>query len=786
MRALTRKLGRDLAAMKAQVASIALVIACGIGGFIGSLATHDSLITARADYYDDARFAHVFATARRVPDLVEAKLRAIAGVVEVETRVVRDAQLSIEGVAPPMIARLIGTRFEALPGINRITLRLGRWPAPGEARAALVNHRFFEARGLKLSAWVQVLMNGRLERFQVVGTALSPEFVYATRGGGMPDDEWFAVLWVESRELAAAHDLQGSFNSALLRLERGASAAHAVAAVDRVLDAYGGLGAVGREDQVSDRILTQEIDQQKVFGTVLPAVFLMVAAFIVNVVVHRQVNAQRSEIAALKALGYDGRRIAGHYLAFAAAIVALGLLLGVGLGAWLGVAMTRLYTDFFHFPRFHFAIAPWILASGAAAAIASACGGALLATRGILRLNAAEAMRPPAPAQFRPLLLERLGWARALTPSQRMIMRNLERRPVRAATTVAGIAGSAAILIGGIFWGDALDWFMDVHFNKVNRADVQVAFAEAVPRSVRADLLRLPGVSQAEVGRGIAVELSAAHRRYRTALTGLDEGITLQQVIDANLRRAREPGGGVVLTTRLAERLGVGPGDVVHARLLQGDRRELALRVGAAVGELAGMNAYLPLAELNALAGEGDLVSFASLRVAREEERAFLARVKEVPAAAVVLVNRTLVETFRETSARNVLFFTTILSAFAATIAVGVVYNNARIQLAERSWELASLRVLGLTRREVSVLLLGELALEIAVAIPLGLAAGYGLAALLLALMPHEVLEIPLVIFPSTYLYAAAIVLAAGVAAALVVRRRIDRLDLVGVLKTRE
>jgi putative ABC transport system permease protein len=515
-------------------------------------------------------------------------------------------------------------------------------------------------------------------------------------------------------------------------------------------------------------------------------VFLLLAAFIVNVVVSRQVNAQRPEIAALKALGYESRGIAGHYLAFAACIVALGLAAGIALGAWLGVAMTRLYTDFFHFPRFHFGIAPWILGAAAVAAVGSACGGAWLATRGILRLQAAEAMRPPAPARFRPLLLERLGWSRVLSAPQRMILRNLERRPVRAATTVAGIAGSAAILIAGIFWGDALDWFMDVQFNKVNRADVQLAFAEAVPRSVRHDLLRLPGVSQVEVSRGIAVELGAGHRRYRTSLTGLDEGATLQRVIGARLQPAREPGAGVVLTTRLAERLGVRPGDPLHARLLQGERREVALRVGATVDEMAGMNAYLPLDELNALAGDRDLVSLASLRVARAEERAFLARVKEVPAAAVVLVNRTLVETFRETSARNVLFFTTILSAFAATIAVGVVYNNARIQLAERSWELASLRVLGLTRREVSVLLLGELALEIAVAIPLGLFAGFGLAALLIALMPHDVMQIPLVIFPSTYLYAAAIVAAAGVAAALVVRRRIDRLDLVGVLKTRE
>jgi putative ABC transport system permease protein len=242
----------------------------------------------------------------------------------------------------------------------------------------------------------------------------------------------------------------------------------------------------------------------------------------------------------------------------------------------------------------------------------------------------------------------------------------------------------------------------------------------------------------------------------------------------------------VLLTERLAERLGVRPGDRVFAELLEGKRVKTEVRVTGTVREMAGMNAWMRLEELNRLAREGALVSAAGLLVERAQEPALLERLKQMPAAAVVIVNRTLLETFRATSARNVLFFTAILSAFAATIAVGVVYNNARIQLAERAWELASLRVLGFTRREVSVLLLGELALEIVLAIPLGFLGGFWLAALLIALMTHEVMEFPLVIFPSTYVYSGAVVVAAGAVSALIVRVRIDKLDLVAVLKTRE
>ncbi|HVL36771.1 MAG TPA: ABC transporter permease [Burkholderiales bacterium] len=784
MNSLNRKLARDLWALKTQVLSIALVIACGIGGFVGSLSTHSSLIASRAHYYDTARFPHVFATAKRAPAAVAERLAAIPGVVEVETRVVRDAQLSIPGVVPPMIARMIGFDPERPPAMNRVTLAGGRWPAAhGEV---LVNQRFFEARGLALGARVQVLVNGRLERLTVVGTALTPEYIYATRGTGMPDDEWFAVIWTDARALAAGLDLEGAFNSALLRLARGASERAVIDAVDRLLAPYGGLGAVGREDQMSHRILSQEIDQQRIFGTVLPAIFLLVAAFILNVVLHRQVNAQRGEIAALKALGYEDRWIGAHYIKFASVIVALGVAIGLALGWWLGRAMTGLYTDFFQFPQFHFRVPPWLVLAGAGAALAAAFGGAAAATRGVLRLKAAEALRPPAPAEFRPLLLERAGYVHLLTPSQRMILRSLERKPVRAAVTVAGIAGSAAILIAGTFWADALEWFIDVQFNQVSRANVNIGFAEPLPQAVRWELGRLPGVTQVEVSRAIAARLTAGHRSYRTAIQGVADDAELQRIMDAGLREARPLPGGVLLTTRLAERLAVRPGERLQVELLEGRRIRAELVVNGTVDEMAGMNAWMRLADANRLAREGPLVSSAGLRVDRAHESLLLERLKQIPAAAVVVVNRTLVETFRETTARNVLFFTAVLSIFAATIAVGVVYNNARIQLAERAWELASLRVLGFTRREVSVLLLGELALEIAVAIPLGFAAGYGLAALLLALMETEGIAFPLVIFPTTYLYAAAVVTAAGVASALIVRNRINHLDLVAVLKTRE
>ncbi|MGC2518858.1 MAG: ABC transporter permease, partial [Burkholderiales bacterium] len=382
--------------------------------------------------------------------------------------------------------------------------------------------------------------------------------------------------------------------------------------------------------------------------------------------------------------------------------------------------------------------------------------------------------------------LERLGLARLVSPAQRMVLRNLERQPVRAALTVIGIAASVSILISGTFWKDAVEHFIEVQFHLVQPAGVYLGFVEPVSESARFEIERLPGVQQVEISRSIGARIRAGHRSYRTAVTGLEDGARLQRIVDKDLNEASPLPGSLLLTTRLARKLGVAPGDTVMVELMDGKRVRAEMTVGGTVGELAGMNAWMRFDDLNRMAGEGPLASSAALVVDRTEENALLARLKEVPGVATVIVKSTLLDTFRKTSARNLLFFTTILTAFAATIAVGVVYNNARIQLAERAWELASLRVLGFTRGEVSVLLLGELALEIAAAIPVGFVSGFWLASLIVALTHGEAFEIPMVILPATYLYAGATVAVAGMVSAMIVRHRIDHLDLVAVLKTRE
>ena len=786
MRTLDVKLLRDLAAMKMQAITIALVVASGVGGFIGSLSTHDSLMHSRDLYYASSRFADVFSYARRAPEAVAARIAALPGVSETQTRLAFGAQIDMPGVAEPMSARLIGMEPQELRGgINRILLREGNWPEPG-TNEVLVNEGFAGKRGLRPGDRIDAILNGRLEKLAVAGIASSPEYIFAVAEGGLSDDRFFAVIWMDRDRLAAAFDMEGAFNSLAVRLRPGAQEDATIAGIDDLLATYGSRGAFARAEQPSHKIITQEINEMRVFGTVLPAVFLAVAVFILNVVLGRLVTTQRDQIAALKALGYENLRIAAHYLKLASLIVALGIAIGIPLGWQLGIRLTSLYTDVFHFGVFEFRVAPWIAIAPSALVVAGGLFAALHAVRQVVALSPAEAMRPPSPAVYRPTLLDRLGLGWLTGPPVKMIVRSIERRPLRSLFTTMGIAGSVAILVAGTWWRDAFDYLLDVQFSSVMPADVYLGFVEPTSESARYDLEKLPGVLAAETSRTVAVRLRAGHLSWRTTIEGIREDGELRRLFDREGRRVQAPPEGLMLTDRLAGILRVAPGDTVRVEFMEGERRERDVPVVGIVREMIGLSGYMSWDALQALAGEGRLATGAALLVSAADRPALYREIKQLPRITGTMAKQSLLENFRTTTARNVLVFTTVLSVFAAAISIGVVYNSARIALAERQWELATLRVLGMTHAEVSRLLLGELALELTLAIPFGCVAGYWLAELLTALIHTETFGIPVIVYPRTYAWAILVTLVAGLLSALIVRRRLFGLDLIGVLKTRE
>lgn len=786
MKALDRKLLRDTWRLRSQVITIALVVASGLGGFIGSICAHTSLAQLRDDFYESARFAHVFAPVRRAPRGLVERLRDLPGVLDVDAGIVAATTISIPGSADVMTGQIVSLPMQPRGGMNRVVLDRGRWVDGDDPHGVLVSRSFANARNLRPGDRLSLLMNGRREEVIVRGIALSPAFVFAASQGGFADDTRFGVIWMPEARLAGAYDLRGAFNLLSVRVTRPDQVQPVIDALDRLLAPYGAVGAYDRGQQLSHKVLTQEIDEQRVFGTVLPAVFLAVAAFLLHVLLTRHIATERTQLAALKAMGYGGGAIARHYFAFTGIIVLAGIGLGVILGWWFGDWMTGLYVRVFAFPAARFTLQPAVVAGGVLITLAAGIAATASAVRGVMKLPPAEAMRPPAPARFRRTLLERLRLGRLLPVPARMVVRELERRPVRAVFITIGIASSVAIVISGTWWGDAFDNLVDTELFRRDRADVLVALNEPAAVGAIAEIRRLPGVLAAEPSRVVGARLRHGTREYRTAITGLDPGALQHRVRDTEGRPIPLADGVLVLTDRLARRLDARAGSRIEVESLDGSRRIRRWFIAGECGDLMGMNAYVTRHDAARLAGESDTFNLARVRVDAAQDARFFAAVRDTPRIAAAGDKRRMVANFRANQQHNLLMFAAILSVFASCIAIGVVYNAARISLAEQSWELATLRVIGLTRAEVSWTLLGQLAAQMAVALPVGWVAGRALAGFILRLISSEEFRIPLVVDLHTYLLASLVMLGAGCVTAIVVRQRIDGLDLIGVLKTRD
>lgn len=788
MRAIDRKVLRDLRLLWSQALTIALVVASGVGGFLATLSAVDSLARARDDFYTSGRFADVFVSAKRAPLGEAARLREIAGVLDVQTTVEAPARVTVPGSTDPVIGQLIGVDARSPRRLNRLVLRTGHWPeagaqAGGELRV-LASESFASAHRLHAGDAVSALVNGKRRTLRITGTALSPEYIF---GGlmGVPDLRAFGVFWMDQDELAALMNMTGAFNRAAIKLAPGASEPRVVDAVTRQLARLGGAPAHGRDAQPSHAMLDNEIREQHVLGTVVPAIFLAVAGFLLHVVTARLVATQREQVAALKALGYANRAITLHYLKLVTPMVAGGFLLGLALGRLLGRGIMGLYADFFRFPVFEHHLPAQLVLTALAIVAATAILGTLTAVAATVRLSPAAAMQPPAPGRYRKAMLERLPRVR-LAPALRMIIRNIERRPLRAAVTTGGMAAAVAIVIMGNFFRDAVAAIVHTQFDLAMRADVVVWNVDTVDAAAARELARLPGVLQVETGRRVSVRFRHGSLAEDGLIDGHMAAPLLQRVFDVDGRQALAGTHGLLMTDRLADKLGLRPGDTVEIEVREGRRAVVHAVVEATVRDMMGLNAFMRRDALNRLLGDGDLANNFGLRVERGQLERVLEATQALPKVAGAFSKQTMLRNMNEVTARNILIMSSVLTVFAVVIAVGVVYNNARIALAERSWELASLRVLGFTRAEVSLLLLGELALGIAVALPLGMLLGWGLTHTVVQAMRSDQFLFPVVIQPRTYAWAALAIVIAGVASALVVRRRIDRLDMVAALKTRE
>ncbi|KAB2851107.1 MAG: ABC transporter permease [Hyphomicrobiaceae bacterium] len=787
MRMLDVKLMRDFRRLWAQIAAIALVMASGVATLILATGSYRSLEASRETYYERNRFAHVFASATRAPMTLLDKIAAIPGVLSAEGRILKYALLDVPGLVEPASGLVISLPDERAHSLNRLHLREGRLPEPGRVDEVVVSESFALAHAFSLQSTFGAVLNGRLRTLRVVGVALSPEFIYAIGPGDlMPDDRRFGVVWLSQKALAGLFDLDGAFNSVSLLLLPGADEAEVMHRLDGLLARYGGIGAYGRKDQISHAFIDAELKQLAALARIIPPIFLCVAAFLINITLSRLIAIEREQIGLLKAVGYESREIAWHYVKLVLLVGAAGITIGSLAGSWLGRGLTRLYAAFFHFPVLVFRNDSDVFVLAGGVSCAAAVAGALTSVYKVLALSPATAMQPPAPARYRHVLASWLDPTRSLSHIGIMAFRHMLHRPLRTLLTLLGLALAVSLLVTALLSFDSVEKMVDIAFNQTDRQHATLNFNEAKHRRILEPVAKLPGVLRIEPSRSVAVRLRHGPRTRKVSIIGKPAEMDLSRVLDLDLKPVALPATGLVLGARVAELLDARRGDTIEVEILEGKRTTARVPVTDIIQSYFGLMVFMDLAALDELLDEGPRITSVHLTYDTGEAAALFKAIKRTPAVASIGLQRYALAKFRETIAQNINYMVTVYVVLAVVIAFGVVYNSARIQLSERARELASLRVLGFTRGEVSWVLLTELTILTVACLPLGWVIGYGFGWLLIQSFSSDLYRAPFVIAPATYAKAALVVLTASAVSGFIVRRRVDRLDLIGVLKTRE
>jgi len=788
VRALDRKLVRELWDTRGQAIAIVLLVACAVATFVGAMGTWRALERSQQAYYDASAFPHVFAELRRAPEPVARRVAMLPGVAEVETRVSADVAVEVPGLGEPASALLCSIPDDGVMHLSRLHLRAGRTILPGSLGEVLASENFARANRLQPGARLVAVINGRRQVLTVVGVALSPEHLFALKPGTVsPDDRHYGILWMARTDLATALDLRGAFSSVAVRLAPGASSQAVIEGLDRLLARWGGLGAYDRSRHPSHRFVSDEIGQLRAMAATIPTVFLAVAGFLLGVVLARLVTVQRMQLGTLKALGYGGPRIGAHYSGFPIVVVLAGALMGSVGGFAMGSGLARIYAEYYRFPSLLYEADLGAAALATVLSLVAGLAGVASAVYRAVRLPPAAAMRPEAPPTFRATALERLGLGQLLSPAGRMVLRDLGRRPVRSLLSSSGIAAAAGIMVVASFTRDAMQVVVDQQFDVAAREDVTVTFTQAVrARSAVRELRALPGVTEAEPWRAVPATLRAGHRSYRTALTGLEPGARLHRVVGGRGDAVPVPPEGILLSERLAELLAVQAGDVLRVEVLEGTRATRDVPVAGTVDDLVGVQATIGAPALARLVGEDGLANGVWLAAEPASQAALFSTLRTMPRVASVSLRQATLGSLQKMLHDSLLWFTTLLTAFAVLIAVGVVYNAARIALAERERELATLRVVGFTIGETWGVVVGTVAAQVAVAIPLGWLAGWAFTWLTARATASELMRIPVIVTPANCALAALVVLAASTGVAMHARRWLSRLDLVAVLKAKE
>ena len=789
---LDRKLRRDLYGSRGLIVAITGIIAVGIACYGALAASYRNLSQGQTAYYNLCRMADFSIELKKAPVADLEALADLPGVIELRPRIQSYVTVDLADVIEPVngVVLSLPDRREAV--INDIVLRQGSYFSDRRANEVIVNESLARRHGLYPGQWIHILLNNRRQELFIVGTAISSEFTYLLGPGQItPDPEHFGVFYIKQSFAEEVFDFDGAANQVLglLAPDVRARPADLLRRAESLLEAYGVASATPRADQPSHRFLANEIEGLRAFGRIMPTIFLVTASLVLNMLMTRLVEQQRTVVGTLKALGYGDWDVFLHFLKFGMAVGLLGGLAGCVAAYGMAAMMTGMYRQFFQFPRLVNQVYADIFATAVCISLAFGLIGSLAGARRVLLLEPAQAMRAKPPAQGGAVALERLhGLWNRLSFGWRMTLRNLIRHRLRTSAGVFAAAMGASVSVNALMMSAATNYLLDFQFRFIQRSDVDLVFKDERSFEAIDEVRHLRGVDYVEPTFDVPCKFIHGPYVRKGGVFGLSPSARLTMPRDARARRLRVPESGILINRMLAEALHVSSGNYVTVEPTRGAREPKRVRVAAISDSFLGMSVYADIDFLNQLMGEEMAVTGAQLSVARQpRELVNLYReLKRIPGIQTITVRDDLIENLMETLIKNQRVFITLLVGFAGVIFFGSVLNASLISLAERQREVATFRVLGYGEWQISWLFLRESLFMNLAGTLVGLPLGYLLSWSVAQSYNTEWFRMPLVDPRGVWLTTLGVGLAFGLAAHVFVHRAIARMDWLEALKTRE
>lgn len=791
-RPLTKKLLRDLSQHKVAISALLAIIAVGIGVFTGTVGAYRALDDARGRYYELYRISDFTVDMKRAPAWAVAQVAKLPNVRGVRGRVRLATRIDLPGVDEPIAGVAISMPRERTPVINDLFVKSGTWFSPGGRQEVILNEAFAEAHGLRPGSRLRVLLLDKEHELLVVGTAMSPEFVYVIppAGGIAPDPARFAVLYLPETFAQESCDLKGAYNQIVGRTAdtRRTAITNTLRLIEDKLDAFGVTNVAPSWEQPSVRFVADEVTGRRVTAMTMPVLFLGVAALVLNVLMSRMVQQQRSIIGTLRALGYSRGAITRHYLSFGVLIGVIGALLGIALGWWLQVLIAGIDAKFYRIPGIEAHFYPSSVLASLGVSILFSVLGTLKGVRRAAMLEPAEAMRPAPPEKGANVLPERFAAFWRMLPFRwKMILRAVFRNPFRSSVSIVATVISTALVLSTLALFDALDYLIRFQFDRVAHQDYTVSLRDPEGRRAAPELASLAGIDQVEPQLAVACDLSNGPYRKRIGVIGVAPGARLHTPVDESGRPVIVPGHGLVLDRKLAEILHVRPGDRLRLRPLVGQRREVLTPVAGTTDSFLGLTAYADITYLSRLLGEEWSANILLSRADLSTPTAVLMReLKERPAVVGLDERRRSLNQIYDTFGDMMGTQLFIMILFAGLIAFGSVLNAAMVSLSERRREVGSLRVLGYSPLQVCAIFSGESYLLNLFGVVFGLLGGVGLTHLLAMAYNTELYRFPAIVHPSRLVMTVGIMFVFITVAQWIVYRMIRALPWLEVLSIKE